>query len=294
MILATLDRRFRSFSESRRNNRTVELLRRAESTVMAGLRGASRDVWWKVSGAIAVVAALTFVAVALFVNFTREAAPDTDSVAAFTPATPQPPITTTSASPTTEPAAPQPVAAFVGDSYTQGVGAEPSSERWTSLLAAAMNWDERNFGVAGTGYLATAGAEVCGLDTCPNYQTTALDAVATNPSIVVVSGGQNDVAAYAEDPTAVQAAIATTYIEIRNAQPNARIIAVGPSTTGEATDTVLGLDRDVRDTAEVFGAQYVSLLDPPVVDPATVLPDGENVDNLGHSAISRRVQTALG
>lgn len=261
---------------------------------MAGVRGASRDVWWKVSGAIAVVAALAFVTVALFVDSTREEAPDAASVAALTPATSQPPVITTSSSPTTESAAPQLVVAFVEDSYTQGVGAEPSSERWTSLLAASMNWDEHNFGVAGTGYLATAAAEVCGLDTCPNYQTTVLDAVATNPSIVVISGGQNDVAAYAEDPTAVQAAIATTYIEIRNALPSVRIIAVGPSTTGESTDAILGLDRDVRDTAETFNAQYVSLLDPPVIDPATVLPDGENVDILGHSAISRRVQTALG
>lgn len=265
-------------------------------TVMIGGRDSSRDdAWWVIGGILAVVAALAFVAVAVFVDVTRESPPNSDSSAAIastTSASTSEPLATTT--PTTAPAAPRPVVAFVGDSYTQGVGAEPPSERWTSVLSAAMNWDERNFGVAGTGYLATADAQACGRDTCPNYQTTALDAVATAPSIVVVSGGQNDVAAYGDDPTAVQEAIAATYIEIRRALPEAKIVAVGPSVPGEPTDAALGVDRDVRDTAETFGAQYVSLLDPPVIDPTNVLPDGENVDNLGHSAISRRVQSALG
>ena len=260
---------------------------------MAGLRGSSRDTWWKISGASAVVAALAFVAVAVFIHSTREVTPYSDSVTALVPAS-SAAETTTSTSPSTDPPMPRPVVAFVGDSYTAGVGAEPQSERWTSRLSSTMNWDERNFGVVGTGYLATAGVEACGSNTCPNYQTTALDAVAANPSIVVVSGGQNDVAAYAEDPTAVQVAIATTYIEIRNALPQVRIIAVGPSTPGEASDAALGLDRDVRDTAETFGAQYVSLLDPPSIGPETVLADGENANNLGHAAIAQRVQSALG
>ncbi|WP_080730388.1 SGNH/GDSL hydrolase family protein [Rhodococcoides fascians] len=258
---------------------------------MADMRGLSQGAWWKICGAIAVVAAIAFVAVAVFVDSTRAAPPDSTPVPALAPATSVAAPTTVPT--TSEPTTPRSVVAFVGDSYTQGVGVEPSTERWSSQLSAAMNWDERNFGLAGTGYLATAGSDVCGLDSCPNYQTTALDAVAANPSIVVVSGGQNDVAAYAEDPAAVQTAIATTYVEIRNALPDVRIIAVGPSTTGEVTDAMLGLDRDVRDTAGAFGAQYVSLLEPPTITPANVLPDGENVDSVGHNAISRRVQAAL-
>lgn len=239
---------------------------------------------------MAVVAVIAFVALAAFVSVSRETPPTADSVAA--PAS----AGSTSESRTVRPsaaAAPKPVVAFIGDSYTQGAGAEPSSEKWTSQLSAAMNWDERNFGLGGTGYLQTAGLAACGLDTCPNYQATALEAIQDNPSIVVVSGGQNDFPSYAENPVAVQAAIATTFVEIRNALPDVEIIAVGPSTPGETTDAVLGLDKDVRDTAEAFGAQYVSLLDPPVIDPANILPDGAHVNNAGHTAISRRVQSAL-
>jgi lysophospholipase L1-like esterase len=116
----------------------------------------------------------------------------------------------------------QPVAAFIGDSYTFGGGASEPQKRWTSLVSQRMGWVEHNFGRDSTGYWRA-------FPPSPNYLGMVDAVAADNPDIVVVAGGQNDLDEFVRDSGAVSEAITETYTAIRARLPNSRIIGVGPS-----------------------------------------------------------------
>jgi lysophospholipase L1-like esterase len=186
-----------------------------------------------------------------------------------------------------------PVAVFLGDSYTQGVGASVPSRRWTTLVSKAAGWREENLGRGGTGYLATADVNGCGLQFCPNFEQMVRNAIDEDPDVVVVSGGQNDFSAWPGRSAGVRAAIDDVYRRLRRALPTAEIFAVGPSTTGTVEGPVVEMDAAVRAAARKEHAHYVSLTDPDVITPSMVLKDGGHVDDAGHAAIARRVLAAV-
>ena len=187
----------------------------------------------------------------------------------------------------------EPIAVFLGDSYTQGTGATSPDQRWTSLVSAERGWSEVNLGRGGTGYLTAAGVEGCGREICPNYVGMVAEAVDVKPDVVVVAGGQNDFSAFRDDSTTVVAQVDATFEALREALPRARIVAVGPSSPGEAGESALALDAEVRRAAEAVDALYVSLLQPPVITESMVRPDGAHVGDAGHAAIAERVLDAL-
>lgn len=187
----------------------------------------------------------------------------------------------------------RPLAVFVGDSYTAGAGATTASLRWTTLVAREAGWTELNQGGVGTGYDTVAETNSCGADYCPAYVQRAMQVIKQAPDVVVVAGGQNDRPALATEPAAVRAAVSETFHLIRQGLPNARIIAVGPSTPTPATPAVTELDSWVQAAADEVDAEYVSLLTPSVIAAPMVVPDRVHVNNTGHLAIARRVLTDL-
>ncbi|MFD1715603.1 SGNH/GDSL hydrolase family protein [Amnibacterium flavum] len=213
------------------------------------------------------------------------------SAAALTPSAPP---TWTLPTPTDTPATDEPErVVFLGDSYTQGVGASAPAARWTSLLSAAEGWTEINLGRGGTGFVTTASVTGCGLDYCPSYGEMLAAAAEQKPDILVIAGGQNDFGAFVADPVTVTAAIDQVYADARAAFPDIPIIAVGPSSPGGETDTVVDFDAAVQAAAASVGAQYISLLFPAVVEPSLVLPDGAHVGDAGHQAIADRIKERL-
>lgn len=210
------------------------------------------------------------------------------------PATPAPSASATptaSSAPTDSPTAPTgpDVAVFLGDSYTQGWGASEPIVKWSTLVAHDAGWVEVNQGQGGTGYVTTAGVASCGQDYCPAYPDRVADIVAAAPEIVVIAGGQNDRWALATDPALVQAAVDRTFNLLRQGLPNARLIAVGPSTAEPATALITELDGWVRAAADRVDAEYVSLLDPVVIQSDMVAADMVHVNDAGHRAIADRV-----
>jgi lysophospholipase L1-like esterase len=184
-------------------------------------------------------------------------------------------------------------AAFIGDSITAGYGASSDLKRWTSLVSQKMGWTEHNFGRGGTGYLVTSSREGCGLDFCPNYLGMLGDVASSDPDIVVVAGGGNDMAEFASNSGPVSRAITDTYSELRERLPNARIIAIGPFAR-EVTSSVIAFDLVVQDAARAVGGQYVSLIAPnPVVHEDMFLADGAHVNDSGHAAIADRITAVL-
>ncbi len=187
----------------------------------------------------------------------------------------------------------QETAAFLGDSYTAGTGASPTSKRWTTLLSEEEGWQELNDGAGGTGYVVTASEDGCGKSFCDNYLGRVGEVVKQDPDVVVVAGGQNDFAKYQTDPDAVRENIGKVFDELHEKLPAAKIIAVGPSTTSDIAPQVTGLDDAVRESASKVGAQYISLLDPNVIEQSWVTADGGHVNNDGHAAIAKRIAEAL-
>lgn len=187
----------------------------------------------------------------------------------------------------------QPVAVFLGDSYTQGFGASTESAIWASVLSAREGWTGLNLGRGGTGFVSTSSVAGCGAEYCPSYREMIPDAVADAPDIVLIAGGQNDFPEYVQDEGAVTTAIIATFRSVRAQLPSARIIAVGPSTPWAIDETAIGFDSAVRSAAAEVKAIYVSLLAPNVVDPAFVLPDGTHVNDAGQAAIADRVAGEL-
>jgi lysophospholipase L1-like esterase len=188
---------------------------------------------------------------------------------------------------------PYTTAVFIGDSTTQGVGASAPEMRWVTEVATAEGWEPRNLGRIGTGYLSTAESKVCGATTCPNFQEMARIAVSQKPQVVVVSGGQSDFDLFAKDPTAVKAAISETYDVLRAKLPDARIYAIGPSTTGTINKATTAFDAAVRAAAAKVKATYVSLLQPNVVTSSFIAPDGVHLNDAGHAALAARVEQAI-
>lgn len=188
--------------------------------------------------------------------------------------------------PATTTATPPSDAAFIGDSYVAGGGASSPAEGWAALLSDEMNWKQSNHAIGGTGYFLE-------FEGAPNYAGVIPEVIESAPEIVVVGGGQNDFSSYRANPAQVEEAITATYVALREGLPDARIIAVGPSTPNEIDDAARGIDEAVQQAAESVGAEYVSLLDPNVIEPAMVSPDGQHVGNTGHAAIAERVRSSL-
>ena len=94
-----------------------------------------------------------------------------------------------------------PVVAFLGDSYSKGIGASSNGKRWTTLVSAAMGWSELNLAEGGSGYTTTY------LGQKTDYSIKLEVIAAAQPDIVVVSGGRND---YEAGTSAVVGAIAAS------------------------------------------------------------------------------------
>lgn len=205
--------------------------------------------------------------------------------------TPAPDVSPTA----TSTAPPLPVAVFIGDSYTQGTGASDKRvDRWTTIVAAAEGWREVNLGRGGTGYVTTSSTTGCGQSYCASYPEMIPKAVESAPSVVVVSGGQVDLALWKSDPDLVRAAVDKTYSSLRTELPNARLVVIGPSATGTIYPILQEMDASIRATVESYGATYVSMIDPPIFDTDMVSEDGSKINDLGHQEIASRVLAALG
>lgn len=183
---------------------------------------------------------------------------------------------------------------FIGDSYTQGTGASSAETKWTALLSAELGLTQVNLGRGGTGYVTTSNVNGCGLDYCPSIPEMVPEVLAASPSVVFVGGGQNDVATWAVDSDVVTAAITATFQGLRAELPDTLIVGVGPSIPGVASEDAYALDAAVREAVTAIGGTYVSLLDPVVIDPDTmVLPDRAHVNDSGHAAIAARISSVV-
>ncbi|MFC7022306.1 SGNH/GDSL hydrolase family protein [Promicromonospora thailandica] len=266
---------------------------------------------WVVGGALAVGVAAAFVLAVVVGMFlgggsyvagdTAVAVPTAMPAAAVSPtpgSTPDRVATGETALPTPlpTPTAPLPrtgakpaIALFVGDSYTAGQRASTPDARWSSLVAGTMHWTERNVADGGTGFVT----RYPGRGLLSYAEQLRSVKYPKRIDVVVIAGGQNDFDELRTEPGTVFRAVDETYALAARRFPDARIIAVGPSTPWAVGLEARALDSAVRAAAERYGATYVSLIDPNVVRRDHLDADGIHVTDEGYAAIARRVVTQI-
>lgn len=117
---------------------------------------------------------------------------------------------------------PMPLAVFLGDSYTQGVGG--GGVTWPDLVGSSQGWDVDNLGLGGTGYLRTAGAKGCGRAFCGDYQEASAEIIGM-PSYIFVSGGRNDLGLPVPD---LGKAADSLFADLQTRFPQAKIFVILP------------------------------------------------------------------
>ncbi|WP_375477166.1 SGNH/GDSL hydrolase family protein [uncultured Jatrophihabitans sp.] len=182
---------------------------------------------------------------------------------------------------------PPPLVAFIGDDYTIGAGTDGPTRRWTSILSRQEHWREENFAFIGAGYLAAVASK----SGSANYATELAKAVKTTPSIVVVSGGGNDLASVGP---ALAREIKSFFTSLRVSLPAARVIAVNPwqaaSPVPPGLTTIAGYVRAaVRDVKGVF----VDVGQPVVGHPSLITRSGKYPNDKGYARLAQAVGAKL-
>ena len=139
----------------------------------------------------------------------------------------------------------------LGDSYTEGYGAEPETKGWAYLVGKPLGWKVTVDGIGGTGYL-NPGPHNEGnyLARLPGLQGRSFD-------LVVLQGGSND-----RDATypVLQDAVTRTIGTVRTEFPGTRVLLLGPATP-------YGKPDEPRITAQCVLAEHAIAQQLPFVDP---------------------------
>ena len=123
--------------------------------------------------------------------------------------------------------------AFMGDSFAAGNGASTPDLRWTTLLAAGQQWTEQNSGHPQTGYVVAGSTGNCTPTTCPAFPDVATTLAGSGATLVIVSGGANDLA---QDPAEVGTKVQATLIKDETAAGHATWMDVGQPIAGKSAD----------------------------------------------------------
>ncbi len=111
--------------------------------------------------------------------------------------------------------------AFLGDSYTFGVGATRPTDGYAYLVAGAEHWTAKVVGLPGSGYVRVATHDG------KNIAAGLPGVIAAQPRVVIVACGHND-AMPNVDYRRTEAAALKDLGDLRAALPDAKIVVVGP------------------------------------------------------------------
>jgi lysophospholipase L1-like esterase len=173
-----------------------------------------------------------------------------------------------------------------GDSYTYGVGAQPS-RGYAKQLVSQLCWRPSLNAEAGTGYVNDGGG-----DGKSPFPTRAKGIASAETQLVIVQGSTNDNSA---PPSEVTAAAVDTYRTLKADAPTAVIVAVGPTLVPSIDPVALAATRDaVADAARQEGVTFV---DPIALgwlaDPALYGEDGLHPTQAGHDEMAADLRGVL-
>jgi lysophospholipase L1-like esterase len=180
---------------------------------------------------------------------------------------------------------PQTRVAFVGDSYTEGAGANTPWEGWAAICAHELGVEPVFLGSGGTGYFATPYA-----GRFPFIERLDdLKALSPPPNAIVVAGGIND-----RVPDDVLGNAVNLYFDALQANfPTTRVIVIGPwNPLGRSPDNGA---NTIQACALAHGFPFVDVRDwlPRDNFPAYIGADNVHPTPLGHQHIGLWAAEAL-
>ncbi|HEY0240540.1 MAG TPA: SGNH/GDSL hydrolase family protein [Friedmanniella sp.] len=183
-----------------------------------------------------------------------------------------------------------PTVLLLGDSYTEGYGADPETKGWAYLVGKPLGWRVTVNGFGGTGY-TNVGPNEDGtyLQRLPSLAGRSFD-------LVVIQGGSND--RDVDYPT-LRDAVTQTVAAVRAEFPGTAVLLLGPATPyGKADDPARIEARCVL--AGYAVQQHVSFVDP-LGESWFVDGDGKKManpvnghpSNAGYRRIAARFETDI-
>lgn len=173
--------------------------------------------------------------------------------------------------------------AFLGDSFTQGTGADNRFDRWSTLVSNDRGWLELNYGFGGTNY-ATKG----NLQGGQAYADRLTDLILSAPDVVVVSSAGNNLDLGQEE------GIVKTFRELREGLPRAQIIATSPYySAGERPAEFDDFGEDIKRAVESVDGQYVAVGLPLEDRFETISADNFHPNEIGYRALAAAIGPKL-
>jgi lysophospholipase L1-like esterase len=175
------------------------------------------------------------------------------------------------------------VIAFLGDDWTAGTGASSEAKRFTTLVCAQLDAEERNFGVDLTGYAKSS-------DSAGPYRERIDELVAADPAVVVVSGGRND---RSDDAETAAVQIHQVFAKLHAKLPNAVLIGVAPFWgDSDLPEELVALADAVKQGVTDAGGTYLDIPDPIHGHP-DYMADLADPNDKGYAAIAAALEPEL-
>ena len=178
-----------------------------------------------------------------------------------------------------------PVVTFIGDSWTEGVGAT-ALRGYAVLTAEQLDWNSYVLGVGGSGYVQSGRGST--------FDQRVERAVATHPDVVVVQGSLNERRTPLEE---LEPATLRTMAHLRSAVDDGTIVLVVGSSYTPGTDRAVidGINDTVAAAAERAGFEFVDPAAENWTDPADagVWADPNHPNDTGHRQIADRLAPLL-
>lgn len=172
--------------------------------------------------------------------------------------------------------------AFVGDSWTVGVGS-PSGRGYAVLAGEQLGWEYEALGISGSGYLRG-----------PRFAERIMAAAETGADVVVLQGSLND---SDQDLQALGPAARDTIAGLRAAvDPSTVVLVVGaPSTPGTDRARIDAINVALAAAAADVGVRFVDPVAENWTDPAdpTIWADPIHPNDAGHQLIADRMTALL-
>lgn len=204
------------------------------------------------------------------------------------PTSPAPTFIAPTSAPTPQIPEPKPLAVFLGDAYTQGVGGD--GVRWPDLIGDERGWDVANLGLGGTGYTATSDMNGCGRPYCGTYLEASSEIVGS-PRYIFIAGGRNDLAVA---PADVLAAADALFSQLRERYPGAQIFVIEPWFDDDAPPNALGnLSVAIGEAATLNGVTVLETEHPLRGEETLISGDGVHPNADGYRVLAAEIQSAL-
>jgi lysophospholipase L1-like esterase len=175
--------------------------------------------------------------------------------------------------------------AFIGDSWTDGVGAD-RARGFPVLTAELLDWEFTELGVSGSGYVVPGAGGPFG--------SRIAEAVAAEPDVIVVQGSLNE---QGIDPDELTSAAIDTLDQLRDeADPATEILVVGaPYAPGTNTARIDGVNDALSRAAASVGLRFVDPATENWTDPENpeLWDDPIHPNDAGHRQIAERLAPIL-